>query len=213
MKNILITGASSGIGKALALEYAQNNFQVFALGRNQTRLDQLASQHKNIQSFQCDITQIADLNRVAEKLPALDILVLNAGDCRYIDDPLNFDADLFAQIINTNLIAVGYCLQAWLKLVKPKGQLAFTSSSASFLALPRAQAYGASKAGLNYLAQSLSIDLKRHIDIKLVWSPFFLLSYQTASYLLHLLFYNWCLNDSPPSNLILLNHRCVQFNF
>ena len=49
-----------------------------------------------------------------------------------------------------------------LKNLRPHGNLAFTSSSAAFLPLTRTQAYGASKAGLNYLAKSLSIDLKPH---------------------------------------------------
>lgn len=169
MKTILITGASSGIGAAVAKHFAINNFKVYAGGRNQQRLDELAATNENIITFTCDLTNKESIKNIPIDFDALDILLLNAGDCEYIDDPVNFDGDLFARVITTNLISVGYCLDVWLKLVKPNGQLAITSSSASFLPLPRAEAYGASKAALNYLTKTLSIDLQQHnINVSLI---------------------------------------------
>ncbi len=162
MKTILITGASSGIGAAIALLYAQNGFMVFAGGRNQERLTSLSEQHSNITTFACDLTSKESIESLTLNIPALDILLLNAGGCEYIDDALNFDGELFARVITNNLISTGYCLDVWLKLLKPNGQLAITSSCASFLPLPRAEAYGASKAALTYLAKTLAIDLKPH---------------------------------------------------
>ncbi|WP_076417072.1 SDR family NAD(P)-dependent oxidoreductase [Colwellia sp. UCD-KL20] len=159
MKTILITGASSGIGAATALLYAQNGFTVFAGGRNQQRLNELSVQHENITTFSCDLTNKENIKNITIAFPPLDILLLNAGGCEYIDDAVNFDGDLFARVITDNLISIGYCLDVWLKLIKPNGQLAITSSCASFLPLPRAEAYGASKAALNYLAKTLAIDL------------------------------------------------------
>lgn len=160
MATILITGASSGIGAALAKQYADNGYQVFACGRNIQRLEKLAQHSSNITTLICDVTDKQQIAHVQTELPALDILLLNAGDCEYIDDPLNFDGDLFARVITTNLISVGYCLESWLRLVKEGGQLALTSSSAAFLPLPRAEAYGASKAAMTYLGKTLHIDLK-----------------------------------------------------
>lgn len=162
MKTILITGASSGIGAAIALLYAQNGFMVFAGGRNQERLTSLSEKHSNITTFACDLTTKQSIESLTLNIPALDILLLNAGGCEYIDDALNFDGELFARVITNNIISTGYCLDVWLKLVKPNGQLAITSSCASFLPLPRAEAYGASKAALTYLAKTLAIDLKPH---------------------------------------------------
>ena len=162
MKSILITGASSGIGAELAILYAKKGYNVFAGGRNQQRLNDLASKHPNITIFCCDLTSKESINNLQVKIPALDILLLNAGGCEYIDDPVNFDGDLFARVITTNVISVGYCLDAWLKHIKPYGQLAVTSSCASFLPLPRAEAYGASKAALTYLAKTLAVDLIPH---------------------------------------------------
>ena len=160
MKKLLITGASSGIGKGLAIAFAQRGWQVYAGGRDRQRLLSLCNSYENIHPCLCDITQRQDLERIRFQLPPLDMLFLNAGDCEYIDNASQFDGKLFARIININLIAVGHCLDAWLPKLKPGGKLVFTSSSAAWLPFPRAEAYGASKAGLTYLARSLALDLK-----------------------------------------------------
>jgi len=173
MKTILITGASSGIGAQIAILYAQNDFTVFAGGRNQERLDDLSSKHKNIKTFTCDLTSKENIKNINQEFPPLDILLLNAGGCEYIDDAVNFDGDLFARVITDNLISVGYCLDVWLTLVKPNGQLAITSSCASFIPLPRSEAYGASKAALTYLAKSLAIDLSdANINVSVIHPGF-----------------------------------------
>lgn len=169
MKTVLISGASSGIGEALAINFANDGWMVFAGGRNQQRLDALCQAHSNIQSLVGDVVDESQVITLAEQLPPLDMLILNAGSCEYINDPMQFDAALFKRVIDTNLISVAYCLAHWLPKVKEHGQLALTSSSASFLPLPRAQAYGASKAALTYLANTLSIDLApHHIDVSVI---------------------------------------------
>lgn len=166
--SILITGASSGIGRALALHYASAGYQVWAGGRSIEKLQQLCELHPNILPLLCDITNFNAVKASVSQLPALDILLLNAGTCEYIDDAKHFDGALFERVITANVIAIGYCLEAWLPLVKQSGNLAITSSSASFLPLPRAEAYGASKAAATYLARTLSIDLKKdniHVSV------------------------------------------------
>lgn len=169
MKNILITGASSGIGKALALQYSKEGNTVFAGGRDRNKLQSAFKDNPLVKHFICDLTCLNEIKSASRNLPNLDVIILNAGDCEYVDDPINFDGELFARVINNNLISVGYCLQVLLKHLKTNGNLAFTSSSASFLPLTRTQAYGASKAGMSYLAKSLSIDLKPHnINVSLI---------------------------------------------
>ncbi|MBQ4833425.1 SDR family NAD(P)-dependent oxidoreductase [Pseudoalteromonas sp. MMG010] len=167
---ILITGATSGIGEQLALQYAQQGHDVVACGRNKHKLHSL-SVHKNIQACQFDTTKLDEIKHATESFTQLDCVVLNAGTCEYIDDAKNFDSELFARVINTNLVSLGYCLDALLNKIKPQGQLVIVSSSVTYLALPRAQAYGASKAGVSYLAKSLAIDLK-DIDVSLVHPGF-----------------------------------------
>lgn len=162
MKRVMITGASSGIGKALAIRYAQLGWKVIACGRNEQRLRDVAACSEAISTLAFDITDKQQLAPVISSVGKIDLLILNAGDCAYIDDVMDFDAEGFERIINTNLVSVGYALKAWLKHINPGGRLVLVSSSAELLALPRAEAYGASKAALSYLGSVLSIDLAKH---------------------------------------------------
>lgn len=158
MKRILITGATSGIGKALCLLYQKQGWQVFACGRNQDCLNEL-QQLNNVTSLFFDICDKAQIMQETRNLPTLDLLILNAGSCEYVDDALRFDSDLFERVVRTNLIALAYCLEILLPKINSGGQLALMGSSASYLPFPRAEAYGSSKAGVAYLAKSLSLDL------------------------------------------------------
>lgn len=155
---VLITGASSGIGRQLALDYQQAGWQVWGCGRDGERLQDLAQ--AGITPLQFDARDLARMKELAASLPPLDLLILNAGNCEYMDVAKGFDSALFARVIETNLIATGYALEAFLPLLERGARLALVSSSVSWLALPRAQAYGASKAAIDYLAATLRLDLK-----------------------------------------------------
>lgn len=172
MKKILITGATSGIGEALCLNYQKQGHHIIACGRNEQKLAQLAT-YQNIEVIAVDLCDEQQVNQKLQHLTSLDLVILNAGSCEYIDDAKHFDGELFARVINTNLIAMGYCLGALIPKIPAKGQLALVGSSASFLPFSRAQAYGASKAAVAYLARTLALDLKAHkIDVSLI-SPGF----------------------------------------
>ncbi|WP_111979835.1 SDR family NAD(P)-dependent oxidoreductase [Algibacillus agarilyticus] len=177
MKNILITGATSGIGLALTQNYVTQGCHVLACGRNADKLKgldkELSSDTGHVTTLCFDINDKQAVLNTTQQLPELDIIILNAGDCKYIDDAVNFDAQRFESVIQTNLISIGYALQAWLNKLKSGGNLVFVSSSVTLLNLPRSQAYGASKAGLNYLANSLAVDLYPHnITVSLVQPGF-----------------------------------------
>tara|TARA_B110000881_G_scaffold93131_1_gene81692 strand:- start:356 stop:1081 length:726 start_codon:yes stop_codon:yes gene_type:complete len=170
-QTILITGATSGIGAALFEEFTAAGDKVIACGRNQKQLSVLAP--KAYQTCEFDITDKVEVQRSTEKVCELDLLILNAGNCRYIDDAQHFDGDLFADVVNTNLIALGWLLQYLLPKIKKGGRIVFISSSASILPFPRSEAYGASKAGVDYLANSLRLDLlNRDIGVTLVHPGF-----------------------------------------
>lgn len=172
MKTILITGATSGIGEALCQDYQKLGHKIIACGRNTEKLARLST-YQNIDCIEVDVCEQQQVNEKLSDLGELDMVILNAGSCEYIDDAKNFDGKLFARVINTNLIAMGYCLEALLPQICNGGQLALVGSSASFLPFSRAQAYGASKAGVAYLARTLALDLKKHhIDVSLI-SPGF----------------------------------------
>lgn len=174
MKTVLITGATSGIGEQLARDYAEEGWRVLACGRNQQQLANLQSWSSNIHGFAFDVTNREHVIQAAADMPSdIDIVILNAGNCEYIDDPLHFDDQVFERIIKVNLISLGYCLGAFLTKLKARGQLAIVSSSAAYLPFPRATAYGSAKAGASYLAKTLGIELApKGIDVSLI-SPGF----------------------------------------
>jgi short-subunit dehydrogenase len=162
MKRILITGATSGIGLALAKKYLTMNYNVVACGRNIEALERLQVSAEVMQGqlniVQFDLLDKAELTAALSDIEPLDIVILNAGSCEYIDDVTHFDGDLFARVIQTNVIAVGYCLAALIPYINRGGHLALMGSSAAYVPFQRAQAYGASKAAIHYLADSLRLD-------------------------------------------------------
>ncbi|WP_338882752.1 SDR family NAD(P)-dependent oxidoreductase [Aeromonas hydrophila] len=154
---VLITGATSGIGFQLALDYRRAGWQVWGCGRDGERL--LALGRHGITPLQFDRRDASAVSEAAASLPRVDLVILNAGNCEYMDVAEGFDGALFARVIETNLIATGHALAAFLPLLGAGGRLAIVSSSVSWLPLPRAEAYGASKAALDYLADTLRLDL------------------------------------------------------
>lgn len=154
---VLITGATSGIGFQLALDYRRAGWQVWGCGRDGERL--LALGRHDITPLQFDGRDASAVSEAAARLPQVDLVILNAGNCEYMDVAEGFDGALFARVIETNLVATGHALAAFLPLLGAGGRLAIVSSSVSWLPLPRAEAYGASKAALDYLADTLRLDL------------------------------------------------------
>ena len=170
-KTVLITGATSGIGAALFEKYSGYGAKVIACGRNKNQLDNIKDKAFKTCSF--DITSQEEVETNTESIEQLDILILNAGNCRYIDNAKDFNGELFADVITTNLLSLGWLLKALLPKVKKGGQVVFVSSSATILPFPRSEAYGASKAGMDYLANSLRLDLvKDDISVTLVHPGF-----------------------------------------
>ena len=170
-KTVLITGATSGIGAALFDTYSNKAYKVIACGRDQQQLAAIKNKAYKICSF--DMTNPAEVATKTEAIEQLDIVILNAGNCRYIDNAKQFDAELFADVITTNLISLGWLLQSLLPKIKKGGQVVFVSSSATILPFPRSEAYGASKAGIDYLAKSLRLDLAiNEISVTLVHPGF-----------------------------------------
>ena len=171
IKTLLITGATSGIGLALFEKYVALGHQVIACGRDEKKLSLLSD--KAYKTYLFDLNDPESIAEQLQAIPKLDLVILNAGDCRYIDDAQHFDGQLFADIISTNLSSLGWLLQFTLPRVNEGGQVVFVSSSATILPFPKSEAYGASKAGMDYLAKSLRVDLARNnIDVTLVHPGF-----------------------------------------
>lgn len=160
----LITGASSGLGRALALQFARSGWQVVALARSQVLLEQLRLEQDWIDILPVDLTDSAQLAAATAELSArygrLDQVILNAGTCEYVDaEDLNLAA--FERTFTLNMLAVVACTKAWLPLLQrcSTPRLAIVSSLAHLFPFGRAEAYGASKAAISYFTDSLRVDL------------------------------------------------------
>ena len=168
-ERVLITGASSGLGRQLAIDYAKQGFQVFACGRNIERLQSLQHLHKDIHPLCFDVTdQRAVQNTLAllEDIPKL--IILNAGDCEYINHG-QLDSNLFRRVFESNFFGVINILETLQARIGAGTHIGIVSSAATHIGLPRAEAYGASKAALNYFTRSLAIDWQaRKVSFSLI---------------------------------------------
>jgi len=174
-----LTGASSGIGAALALELLESGAQVALSSRTTAPLQTLAERYPGqVLLVPGDLTDSQAVREIGAQISAawgaLDTVILNAGTCEYIDAQ-HFDAAIVEQVVRTNLLASSYCIEAALPLLRAgiRPHLVGVASAVTYLPMPRAEAYGASKAGLRYLLESLRIGLSpEHIDVTVI-SPGF----------------------------------------
>lgn len=104
--SILITGATSGIGKQLALDYANSGWRVIACGRNESVLSELSDVSSQIETLRFDVTNYEETMRALSSLSIVpDTWVFNAGDCEYMDNAY-VDARLMARVLNVNVVGV-----------------------------------------------------------------------------------------------------------
>ncbi|MCL5043556.1 MAG: SDR family NAD(P)-dependent oxidoreductase [Gammaproteobacteria bacterium] len=185
-QRIWLTGASSGIGQALARELAAAGHQLALTARRREPLEELAAEFPGqIEVLPADMTELDQVLAVGQALDdkwgALDLAILNAGTCEYVD-VAQFDSTLFARVMAANVQGTVHCIEAALPLLRKGNQprLVGVGSSVTFCPLPRAEAYGASKAAMRYLFQSLELDLAQwNIGVSLV-SPGFVETPLTA---------------------------------
>lgn len=156
MKRILITGATSGIGEALALHAASQGFHVIACGRNDEKLAEL-SKNSNITCCKFDASDLQQTNDALAEMP-FDIAVINAGTCEYVDIK-HIEPDMFRRVFEINVFGAVNVASALLKNAQKGNKLVFVDSLARLLPFTRSQAYGGSKAALHYIAKSFEVDL------------------------------------------------------
>ena len=179
MKSIWITGASSGIGKALALKFAREGWQVAASARREDLLNKIAESNENISSFPLDVTDSEKckviFEQIKNKLQNIDICFFSTGTW----DPKKekeIDIDQMKKVMNVNFFGTLNCIKAVEKYFREKnsGHISIVSSIAGYRGLPNSTGYGASKAALNNYAESLYFDFGRYnIRVSLV-SPGFI---------------------------------------
>jgi short-subunit dehydrogenase len=177
-KKIWITGASSGIGKALAEKFASEGWKVAASARRKEILDKMSS-HENIFSYPLDVTNQDQINisfkKIIEDFKGLDLCVFSSGTYDpKLEKEINVKQNKF--VMETNFFGVLYCINAVENYFKNKkdGHISIVSSVAAYRGLPNSSGYGPSKAALTNLTESLYFDFKKHnVRISLV-SPGFI---------------------------------------
>jgi short-subunit dehydrogenase len=178
-KTIWITGASSGIGKALAIKFASENWNVAVSARRIELLNELCSINKNIYSFpldvmdkeQCEIVS----NKIINKFNSIDICIFGTG----MHDPNSekiFNLNKIREIMEVNFFGVMNCVNSIYKhfTEKKNGKISIISSVAGYRGLPAAGAYCASKSALTSFTESLYFDMRRkNVHVTLI-SPGFI---------------------------------------
>ena len=177
-KKIWITGASSGIGKALAEKFASEGWKVAISARRKEILDKIAN-NANISSYPLDVTNQDQINNVFTKIindfGNLDLCVFSSGTYDpKLEQEINIKQNQF--VMETNFFGVLYCIKSVEKYFKEKkdGHISIVSSIAAYRGLPNSSGYGPSKAALTNLTESLYFDFKKYnVRISLV-SPGFI---------------------------------------
>lgn len=180
--NIWITGASSGIGEAVSKALIKEGHHLIVTGRRQEALDELKTfGGERVTTARADTTNRDELASIADSLEAagdLDMAVLNAGTCEYLDIS-DYNSEIIEKNMTTNVVgtarSLDIALTALRRTVKKGKQatLVIVSSSAWWFPFGRAEGYGASKAALTYFAHALRADLAAEgIDVVVV-SPGF----------------------------------------
>ena len=178
-KVIWITGASSGIGKALAIKFAENGWIVAASARRENLLKELQNINQNIYPYPLDVTDIEKCKLTAksiiDNLNGIDICVFGTG----MHDPKSekrFNLDKIREIMEVNYFGTMNSINSIYNYFSEKknGQISIISSVDGYRGLPAAGAYCASKAALTSFAESLNFDMKmKNVRFSLI-SPGFI---------------------------------------
>src|SRR5262249_1500933 len=169
-----ITGASSGIGQALAITLAQRGVKVAASARSEDKLSEMARQHPGIAPLPVDVTALAAMTEashsITSTLGAIDLAVFNAGIWEAMSGGI-FSAATAARSMAVNYQGIVNGIEAVLPsmLERGKGHLVLVASVAGYRGLGPTAAYGPSKAAVINLAETLKNSLAmRGIKVSLV---------------------------------------------
>ena len=168
-RSVLITGASSGIGKQTAIEFAKLGSNIILVARRKEKLDELASElekfNVSILVCQCDVSnkeQVKEMSKtVLEKFDSIDVLVNNAGFAIY-GSVKDLSIDEIESQMETNYFGMMYCIKNFLPLMlkKKSGHIVNVASVAASFGLPGIASYCASKFAMLGFSEGLKHELK-----------------------------------------------------
>ena len=162
-KIAVVTGASSGIGRAIVERFVAEGAQVVAFARNAESLQTLAAAHPGqVMAVSGDVTRQEDLERLlkttVERFGAIDILVPNAGIAR-VASFKDSTAEVFATQFSVNFFAAAETARLFVPHIRKGGSLQFITSFLTQVGFPGLAIYSASKAALKSLSQTLAAEL------------------------------------------------------
>ncbi len=181
-KVVLITGASSGIGRGLAVALGARGAKLGLVARRAETLDEVVGEIKsagsNAVGLPADVQEASSIVAAAGQLRAafgpIDVLIANAG-ISTTRDAAKFSAEEVANVINVNVIGASNSVAAVVPemVARGQGQLVAISSLAAYRGLPRSAAYCASKAAVSAFFESLRLDLEpRGIAVTIIHPGF-----------------------------------------
>ena len=159
-KNIVVTAAAQGIGRATALAFVDEGANVFALDINEEKLNELKKEKNEIQIQKLDATSKQDVERFANSVEAMDVLFHAVGFVHH-GTIMNCSSEEFYNSMNINVYSA-YLMTTYLlpkMLVEKKGNIIIVSSAASNVkGAPHRFIYGTTKAALNGFVKSVAAD-------------------------------------------------------
>jgi NADP-dependent 3-hydroxy acid dehydrogenase YdfG len=165
-KTILVTGATSGIGKATAIHFAALGARLILCGRRQERLNQLKEElPTEVHILNFDVRDRTAVFEAIESLPEtfeqIDVLINNAGNAHGLDDVIEANLDDWDAMIDGNVKGVMYVTKAVLPLMtkRKSGHIINVGSIAGLEVYPKGNVYCSSKFAINAFTQGLRIDL------------------------------------------------------
>lgn len=181
-KVLFITGASSGIGRALSVELGRRGAQLGLLARRGDVLQEIVAEVEaaggRALALAADVRDASAVSRAAEELRAtfgpIDVLVANAG-VGATTDAVALKPEMVADVININVLGAVNSATAVLPAMveRGQGQLVVISSLAAYRGLPKSAAYCASKAAVSAFFESLRVDLRpTNVDVTIIYPGF-----------------------------------------
>ena len=166
-KTIWITGGSTGIGKAVAIKFANKGWNVAVSARRVELLNELSDTHENISAFPLDVTDKLKckevFSEIKNKFENIDLCFFSTGTWNPKKEK-DIDVDQIENVFKVNFFGTVNSIKAVEEYFRNKknGIITIVSSIAGYRGLPNSTGYGPSKSALNNLAESLYFDFKRY---------------------------------------------------